>query len=993
MGDYPYTGFGQPGNADPDHPYTHLIRFINYISPDGRTSTGPAMWEAYDYFKQQDDHNYANDFDLAPGTYKDPQYFCAYDHTNCTAVPCAKNFVILASDGQWNTPSCSIDTGYEDNSADPVVPAYRMHHDVLRTLNGADIRVQQVYALGLFLGGTGEQSLKNVAMYGSFDLNHGDWPDDLTGYPQDTCRMDDCCSEPNCGKGSACTPLPSSSPDWDQNGDGQPDTFLKASTAIQIKNYLLRFLRSILARASAGTSVSAQTQKREVGVNLIQAVFYPKVPESDLTWAGFVNVFWLYAFGTNRNIREDTVENKILDLCSPTGEPGGDYILHFVVENATGETTIKAYESACNGTEASRTPKETYLHLNTLTGENSPVKVWEAGRKLSQTRADERKIYTPAALNSLFPETPVDLTNATYELVDLSQRDYSLLGDEDKDGYVDENGESFRGVTFSENGLAVVDLIDYIYGKDQPGWRNRTFTVGTENRTWKLGDIVYSTPLVVDYPGYSVVYVGANDGLLHAFRLGKKRYDGLGKGQLARICDDTNILCTTNRLGEELWAFAPKNALPYLRYLADPGYCHLYYVDLEPFLYPVDRNRDGRPEKLILIGGMRLGGAVGCDNATNCVIPPEDTCPSPGRYSPDSNSCVGLSSYFALDVTDPEDPKFLWEFADPDLGFTLSGPALIYYQGTPFVMFLSGPTSYNGSAALPPRAFVLELDPDNYTVAYTEDINPKPKIYEIDLNSPLGLSSSTKGFGGRLFTSGLDYNEDGNTDLVPFGLTYWDNSTQSWKGIVAAAVVNSSNSLEWTFQVYKTDIGPVTTRVLAGKCKGAPWIYYATGRWFYKEDPSGEGRETLGGIKLDPTNNWAASTELNGEWSVTLDLGETVGGITYGKERSITDPLFKDNISLFVTMEPTADVCGFGGRTRVLAMECDNGSSITRAVGTLFLQLSRGNIEKIEIKPENFPLKGGRATRWFVGTPSPSPPLLVSPGEGLRGRIIYWFEK
>jgi hypothetical protein len=40
----------------------------------------------------------------------------------------------------------------------------------------------------------------------------------------------------------------------------------------------------------------------------------------------------------------------------------------------------------------------------------------------------------------------------------------------------------------------------------------------------------------------------------------------------------------TATLGEEVWAFIPKNVLPYLKYTADSGYggCHLYSVDLSP---------------------------------------------------------------------------------------------------------------------------------------------------------------------------------------------------------------------------------------------------------------------------------------------------------------------------------------------------------------------------------------------------------------------------
>ncbi|MDQ7055806.1 MAG: hypothetical protein Q9M89_04715 [Persephonella sp.] len=137
-----------------------------------------------------------------------------------------------------------------------------------------------------FLGGTGEQSLKNVAVYGSFDASNKDWPDGTTGshwngsggqYPWDTCNMDDC----GWGRGSACTQLPPSSPDWDKNGDGVPDTFLNAQTATEIKNSLLKFIRNILEKASSGTSVSVLAEKARREAVVSQAIFYPKKTVGD----------------------------------------------------------------------------------------------------------------------------------------------------------------------------------------------------------------------------------------------------------------------------------------------------------------------------------------------------------------------------------------------------------------------------------------------------------------------------------------------------------------------------------------------------------------------------------------------------------------------------------------------------------------------------------------------------------------------------------------
>ena len=74
-----------------------------------------------------------------------------------------------------------------------------------------------------------------------------------------------------------------------------------------------------------------------------------------------------------------------------------------------------------------------------------------------------------------------------------------------------------------------------------------------------------------------MAYVGANDGMLHAFKHGKLEQTWTGKGtnDQARLANPD----PTTPLGSEVWAFVPKNSLPYLKYLADEDYCHLYYVD------------------------------------------------------------------------------------------------------------------------------------------------------------------------------------------------------------------------------------------------------------------------------------------------------------------------------------------------------------------------------------------------------------------------------
>jgi type IV pilus assembly protein PilY1 len=118
----------------------------------------------------------------------------------------------------------------------------------------------------------------------------------------------------------------------------------------------------------------------------------------------------------------------------------------------------------------------------------------------------------------------------------------------------------------------------------------------TTARSGKLGDIINSTPVSISKaPDYyhliygdesfqayldytenreTVIYVGANDGMLHAFTSWK-----YNNGQY------TQVASTTEGLGDELWAYVPQTLLPHLKFLAAPDYAHTFYVDLKPKLF------------------------------------------------------------------------------------------------------------------------------------------------------------------------------------------------------------------------------------------------------------------------------------------------------------------------------------------------------------------------------------------------------------------------
>jgi type IV pilus assembly protein PilY1 len=113
-------------------------------------------------------------------------------------------------------------------------------------------------------------------------------------------------------------------------------------------------------------------------------------------------------------------------------------------------------------------------------------------------------------------------------------------------------------------------LINFMHGYDAYDENGNLVTI--EKRDWILGAFIHSRPLIIHYENRSVVFGGANDGMLHAF-------------------DDAT--------GEELWAFIPPTLLPNLKNLT--GESLAFSVDGAPKAY-IDDN------KKVIVFGLRRGG-------------------------------------------------------------------------------------------------------------------------------------------------------------------------------------------------------------------------------------------------------------------------------------------------------------------------------------------------------------------------------------------------
>ncbi|MBW1801995.1 MAG: hypothetical protein JRJ85_14840, partial [Deltaproteobacteria bacterium] len=155
------------------------------------------------------------------------------------------------------------------------------------------------------------------------------------------------------------------------------------------------------------------------------------------------------------------------------------------------------------------------------------------------------------------------------------------------------------------------------------------------------------------------------------------------------------------RIGDEIWAYIPQTLLPHLKWLPSTDYTHVYYVDLKPKIFDAKILPDNTHYTdddtddnwgTILLAGLNYGGKQICsedfffDLSGNSVLQTRTFTPS----------------YVCMDITDPRNPRLLWERTYQDIGFTTSTPAIIKVQDTWFAVFGSGAEDNATPTRIPP---------------------------------------------------------------------------------------------------------------------------------------------------------------------------------------------------------------------------------------------------------------------------------------------------
>ncbi len=601
---------------------------------------------------------------------------------------------------------------------------------------------------------------------------------------------------------------------------------------------------------------------------------------------------------------------------------------------------------------------------------------WNAGDQLNDKAHASREIITYKVA-----ATPADSAGVSFKvLADLSTTQQADLNMGPSGA--DSNGQA---------------RLDYLRGDRS----NESNGLLFRDRTNVLGDIVHSNPVFVgkpqmNYPDHNsnaafgdatnyysdfkitntsrtgLIYIGANDGMLHAFH------------------EDT---------GNEVFAYIPNMLFSNasgagLHYLTDPGYTHRYYVDLSPTVSDVFFTRNSVAAwRTVVVGGLRAGGR-------------------------------GL---FALDVTNPTalanadanaDDIVLWEFTgddDADLGYTMSKPTIAMMENDKWgVVFGNG---YNGSGDGEAKLFILYLDQGldgEWVAADYEKITTTFGTVAVPngLSTPQLVDIDGNGKVDRAYAGDLEGN------LWAFDLS--SSSSAQWK--IAYKQGPNPKPL-----FTATDAGgtaqPITSKpVVATQLQdttnpGDPnlMIFFGTGQYIVNADKTSTGSQTFYGIWDHNSKELSRSDLL--EQTFTADTTSenrvvTDTAITYGTnhgwfidlpttgERMVVNPKIRGKYVFFNTLIPGLELCVPEGSGWVMAVQQENGGQPDEPIFDINNDgVIDANDQINGNNPSGFKLDGIPAASTFLGdvmyTPNDEGNIdarKISVGGGGGGGRLSWQE-
>ncbi|MBI3916632.1 MAG: hypothetical protein HY322_06455 [Betaproteobacteria bacterium] len=333
------------------------------------------------------------------------------------------------------------------------------------------------------------------------------------------------------------------------------------------------------------------------------------------------------------------------------------------------------------------------------------------------------------------------------------------------------------------------NLINWVRGEDNNSDENSNGST-TDVRASVHGDVLHSRPAVINYNRTAnsendvYVFYGANDGLFHAIR----------GGQAIDAASANNL-----KPGEEAWAFVPQEFFGKFQRMRnnDPlissSFKKPYFMDGPIGVFANDANDDGK-----------LDPSGGSGDRVILYIT--------NRRGVDQN---GRGFIYALDVTLPEDPKFMWKITSATTGFgeigqTWSQPVVVTEglngYANPVVVFAAG---YDPAVEdLDPAAITGVTATTVTTAAGTVTRSMGRAIYVLDaLTGTLVWSAGGTNSAGTytVEAQGMDY-------AIPAGITVIKNESG---GAINRAYVGDTGGQMWRIDFKGTNLADSTVTLLA----------------------------------------------------------------------------------------------------------------------------------------------------------------------------------
>ncbi len=437
-------------------------------------------------------------------------------------------------------------------------------------------------------------------------------------------------------------------------------------------------------------------------------------------------------------------------------------------------------------------------------------------------------------------------------------------------------------------------------------------------RSSRLGDIVHSNPVYVGEPSmawpdsspfpdadttkYSywkslsavknrepMLYVGANDGMMHGFRSSD------GAEMMAYI--PSNLFSTDTNGG--------------LHYLTDPAYLHRYYVDLPPTVTDAYVKVDAAGAvgwRTLLLGGQRAGGR--------------------GIFAMDITYPTSFSEANAANTV-------LWEFTssdDADLGYTYSEPTVaLMNNGKWAAIFGNG---YNDSGSGEAQLFIVYLEGglDGVWTAGTD-------YMKITTDS-----GSTSNRNGLSTPAVIDEDGDGTADRIYAGDLYgdlWafdisDSSTAKW-----TVAHKSGNTLVPLYDGLSTQPITVEPVVTDHPTESGYMVYFGTGQYLVDTDKTSTDSQSFYGVwdsgakQLARTDLIAQTFETGFASNVRVLTNNTVNyadgddgwyiDLPTTTERIVVNPILRGETLYFNTLISSTDPCTYGGSGWLMGVDMMTG--------------------------------------------------------------------